>query len=170
MRSYWKSLCLSAALVCTCFGTPFAAEKFKWEPYPWPNAQIPSREKPMRREFSEAPVYGDLEDRPKQKSMKPPTKPKVEKVKPQPQKAKPRAKPRPRTQSGVNVEIHIDNSIAPSTPQTHPRVLDFLPFVKHVREHARMPEVKPWHETTWFTLICMVLVFNLTVLALTCLF
>lgn len=63
-----------ALLAPMLFAAPYvAADKVIHEPYPWPNAEYPSREKPMRRDLSEPLEFG--EKYPKPESAKPASKP-----------------------------------------------------------------------------------------------
>lgn len=48
----WLLIAISISQPCV------ADDKFHWEPYPWPHAEYPSREKPMRRDLSEPLEFG----------------------------------------------------------------------------------------------------------------
>jgi hypothetical protein len=69
-------ICAACALLCISPG-PVVVQAFGYEPYPWPNACIPSCEKPMRREFSEKMEFGAKIEPEKRKYTQSKPKPKV---------------------------------------------------------------------------------------------
>jgi LPXTG-motif cell wall-anchored protein len=108
-------------LTSLCF-----ADKVIHEPYPWPNAEYPSREKPMRREFTEPLEFGEkypkAESAPNQLSTKT-SKPSRTKV------VKKKASPKPK--------VKVKKKIVPVPevkPELAPPLMPVAPELPVIRE------------------------------------
>jgi hypothetical protein len=129
---------LACALLCLSPG-PVVVQALGYEPYPWPNACIPSCEKPMRREFAEPLEFGARIE-PEKRAYTP------SKSKPKPKvyaKKKPPVivarKPRPRSPVIVVAPVPRPYIYGPIRPHTPPVI--YVPTNEPSRELTQMEDM-----------------------------
>jgi hypothetical protein len=128
-------------------------DKVIHEPYPWPNAEIPSREKPMRRDFSEPLEFGAKYPKP---SVAPPEARSGAKAAAKPGKktTKSRKKPSKRSQKGVSTpELPVMEPSAPIQPHRVPDVPPgYTDKALPEMESSTVTEEAPVSETKMFAI------------------
>lgn len=126
----------ACALLCLSPG-PVVVQALGYEPYPWPNACIPSCEKPMRREFSEKMEFGARIEPEKRKYTPQKSRPKVYAKKKPP--SRPHSRPRSRPPVIIVAPVPRPYIYGPIRPHTPPVI--YVPMNEPSREFTHMEDM-----------------------------